>query len=535
MKKTGHDRSQIQMWSLESAVGEFSLVRLVDTFVDMLEMEALGFEIKGQQQSGAPAYECADLLKLYYYGYLNRVRSSRRLEREALTNVEAMWLLRGLKPGYKTIANFRKDNPKALNNAFYELNKFLKGADLFDEDRVSIDGSKYRAQNSKKNNYNEKKVNQHLDYINNQTREYLEELDRLDQSEDETDSELEQRVEMADQLDRLAQRKNKYKALKKQLEQAREEGETQVCTVDPDARALPKKMNIVQVGYNVLTAAEMKNKLITNFELSNKSDTYALSVMALAARKVLGKKQGEKLTALADKGFDTGSELKTCSENDIETLVSPKNRANTKQDKQFNKDQFDYDLETDTYTCPEGQLLKSNQKWYTKTNGKHRRAIKSKHYKVPFAICNACPHKLKCVGESNLNNSKGRYISRSEYQQYIDDNIERVRLNKELYRKRQQTVEHQFGTIKRQWGYDYTLLKTKEKVKAEFAIIFTVYNLRRAVSILGLNELIRRLKASFFGSWKLSCSVAHHFTIQNRRFHTGSQYTLMNPRFFNVF
>lgn len=535
MKKAGQDRSQLQMWSLESAVRENSMVRVVEAFVGILNLEELGFKIKGQQKNGAPAYECADILKLYYYGYLNRVRSSRRLEREAITNVEAMWLVRGLLPCYKTIANFRKDNKQALNKAFYELNKFLKGQDLFDEDKVSIDGSKYRAQNSKKNNYNEKKVNQHLDYINKQSRKYLEELDRVDESEKETESEGEQRLEIADKLDRLDERKQKYLKLKEQIERARELGQTQVSTVDPDSRALPKKMNIIEVGYNVLTSAEMKNKLITNFEVSNKLDTYALSGMALEARKVLGKKAGQKLTVLADKGFDTGSELKICIENDIETLVAPKKRVHAKKSKQFNKDQFHYEADHDEYICPQGQHLKTNGRWYKKNNGKHRKAYKVKHYKLPYAVCKACPHRMDCAGESNLNNSKGRYIERSEYQEYIDENIKRVKLNKELYRKRQESIEHQFGTIKRQWGYDYTLLKTKEKVKADFAIIFTVYNLRRTMSILGIKELIRRLKASFLNFWQLCYLLKLHHTIFNRSFDEAVGHSLLKNRFIAVF
>jgi transposase len=492
----GQDRNQIQLLCLDSAVDEQSTVRIVDAFVDTLDLAQLGFEIKGKINNGAPAYQCHHLLKLYYYGYLNRVRSSRRLEREAKTNIEAMWLIKCVQPSYKTIANFRKDNKKALGKVFYELNKFLKAQGLFDEEKICIDGSKFRAQNSKKNNYNEKKVDQHLDYINKQTQQYLDELDLIDQQED-TETKLEQTLEISNKLDQLKKRKDKYTLLHQEVELAREKGETQISTTDAEARALPKKMNIVEMSYNVITAAEMKNKLITNFEVSNKLDTYGLSPLAIEARKVLGKQVGEKLIALADKGFDTGSELKICTENDIETYVACKNRTNTKQDKQFNKDQFDYDLETDTYTCPEDQILKSNQKWYNKTNGKHRRPMKSKHYKAPFKICKDCPHKLKCVGESNLKNSKGRCISRSEYQEYIDDNIERVKLNKALYRQRQQVIEHPFGTIKRQWGYDYTLLKGMEKVTAEFAIIFTAYNLRRAISILGAKVLISRLYKRF--------------------------------------
>jgi len=496
MIKKGENRNQFQLICLENLIADDNPVRVIDAFVGLLDLEELGFVIKGKIKNGSPAFRASDLLKLYYYGYLNRVRSSRRLEREALTNVEAMWLISGVQPGYKTIANFRKDNTEALNKAFYTFNKFLKGQNLFDEDRISVDGSKYRAQNSKKNNYNDKKVRQHLDYINKQTQEYLNELDQLDSQEEETESELEQRMEVVDKLEHLKTRKQKYTTLLEEVENAMTRGETQISTSDADARALPKKMNIVEVSYNVLAAGELKNKLITNFDISNKSDKYALSGIALEARRVLEKTPTEKLIVLADKGFDTGSELKICIENNIETLVAPKKRVHAKKDKAFNKDQFEYDADKDEYICPANQRLKTNGNWYKRNNGKLRQSYKVKHYKLPFHICNTCPHRLECAGQANLKNSKGRYIERSEYQEYIDENVERVKLNKNLYRKRQESIEHQFGVIKRQWGYDHTLVKGMEKVKGEFAIIFTVYNLKRTMSILGVKTLINRLKAA---------------------------------------
>jgi len=494
MLKNRQNRNQMQMWSLESMIDRENTIRVIDAFVDLLDLEALGFVVKGKINNGAPAFQSADLLKLYYYGYLNKVNSSRRLERECKTNIETMWLIRCVQPGYKTIANFRKDNAKAMEKAFYTLNKFLRSQGLFDEDTVAVDGAKFRAQNSKKNNYNKKKVDQHLDYINKQTKQYLEELDQLDVEENETDTNLEKTIEIAQQLDALKKREDKYSLLKKKLDEASEKGENQISTTDPDARALPKKMNIVEVSYNALTAADLQNKLITNFKISNKSDTYALSDLALGARKVFEKKPGEILTVLADKGFDTGSELKICSDNDIQTLVAPKKRVHAKKNKAFNKDAFQYDEKQDSYICPQGYALTSNGNWYTRNKGTHRKSYQVKHYKIPFKTCNACPFRLECAGEANLKNSKGRYIERSEYQDYIDQNIERVKLNKELYRKRQQTIEHPFGTIKRQWGFDYTLVKTLEKVTGEFAIIFTAYNLRRAISILGVPELIKQLK-----------------------------------------
>jgi len=517
MLKTETDRNQIQLLSLEGLVSCDSFVRVIDAFVSAMNLKELGFEQKGQIKNGAPAYGSSALLKLYYYGYLNRVRSSRRLEREALTNVEAMWLLKGLRPGYKTIANFRKENFKALENAFKVLNRFLKGQELFDDKVIAVDGSKFRGQNSKKNNYNEKKVKQHLDYIDKQTTKYLQELEELDKEENaqEDESSLEQRIELAEKLDHLHQRQVKYNNLSEQVKEAREKGQTQVSTTDADARALPKKMNIVEVGYNVVTAAESKNKLITNYTVSNESDTYALSGAAIGARSVLEKDIADSLTVLADRGFDTGSELKKCSEANITTIVATKKRTSNKKDKAYGKNVFIYDDDEDTYTCPDQKQLRSNGQWYKKKGSPYRKAINFKRYKLPFKVCNSCSHKLECAGAASLKASRGRHIERSEFEDFIEENTERTKLNKPLYRKRQEIMEHQYGTIKRQWGYDYTLLKTKEKVSGEFAIIFTCYNLRRAITILGVKELIKRIKQDAFFVKGLYEAIANIFRHAN--------------------
>lgn len=491
MLKPQQNRDQVQMFSLETAVAQDSIVRVVDAFIDSLDLDKLGFIVKGKIKNGSPAFRAADLLKLYYYGYLNRVRSSRRLERETITNIEAIWLLRGARPGYKTISNFRKDNKKSLKKVFQHLNRFLMAQDLFDTSIVAIDGSKFRAQNSKKNNYNERKVDQHLDHIQKKTEEYLQLLDEVDQAENESDGDREQKLDIAQKLDHLQQRKEKYEDLKAQIKIAREKGQSQISTADPDARALPKKMNIVEVGYNVVTSVEKKNCFITNFEVINENDTYALSGVALEAQQVLQNDDDKPLTVLADKGFDTGHELKICAENNINTIVAPKKRLSNKANKKYAKSAFAFDEDGDFYTCPEGHQLHSNQKWYAKkTYGQHRAPYKFKRYTCSFNICKNCPFKEDCVGKPNLKNSKGRHIERNEYDPFINDNIERYKVSKEIYRQRQAIVEHPFGTIKRQWGFDHTLLKSKEKVHAEFAIIFTAYNLRRAISILGIKQLI---------------------------------------------
>jgi transposase len=497
MLKSHQDRNQLQIMSLDSIVAKDSIVRVIDAFVDILDLEEIGFIIKGKIKNGAPAYRAADLLKLYYYGYSNRVRSSRRLEREAITNLEAIWLMKGCRPSYKTIADFRKDNPKALEKVFKALNRFLLEQDLFDTETVAVDGSKFQGQNSTKNNYNEKKVKQHLDHIEKKTQQYLDEMDRLDQVEKETEIELEQRIEISKKLDHLQKRKTKYDDLDQKVKAARQEGHTQISTTDPDARALPKRMNVVQVGYNIITAADLKNKLITNFKVANQLDTYQLSEVAGDAKALLQKKKDDTFTVLADKGFDTGSELQACAENDITTIVAVKKRLSNKKNKAFAKNQFYFDEEKNEYRCPENHPLKSNGNWYQKkAYSQHRAEYKFQRYICSHSICVACPHKIDCVG-APLKQRKGRFIERSESESYVEENTERYQLNKELYQKRQATVEHQYGIIKRQWGFDYTLLKTKKKVEAEFAIIFTCYNLRRSMSILGIPELIKRLKAAF--------------------------------------
>ncbi len=498
MKLIGQDRNQFQLFCPEEHVPAESYARVIDAFVDFLPLEDLGFSIKGEINNGRPAYPAEGLLKLYFYGYMNRVRSSRRLQREAGTNIEAIWLLKGLRPCYKTIADFRKENSKAFKAAFKKFNIFLRGEGLFSKNTVATDGAKFRAQNSKKNNYNEKKIDDRLNYIEKQTEQYIKELEEMDKEEDAGDIVHGQITEMAEKLEHLGKRKEKYDGLKEEVLKAHEKGGTQISTTDEDARALPKKMNIVEVGYNAVITCEADNKLMTNFETLNVADTYALGNAAVNAREALGLGEGEHLDILADKGFDTGAELKTCAENNIRTYVAPKKRVHAKKNKKFNKGQFVYDEEKDVYICPEKKELKTNGKWYNRNNGKLRRPYKVQHYKLPFATCSACPHRMECAGKSNIDNSKGRYIERSEYQEHIDDNIERVTLNKELYRRRQEIVEHPFGTIKRQWGYDYVLMKGLEKVGGEFAIIFTTYNIRRAISIFGVKTLVEKLREALF-------------------------------------
>ena len=479
---TGVPRNQMQVYCLDSEIDKESEARLIDAFVNWINLDDYNFVIRGQKHDGHPAYAVKDMLKLYFYGYINRTRSSRRLKWLCKTNIEVKWLLNNLVPSHSSINTFRKENGKQFKKVFRAFNRFLRDQGLFHENTVATDGSKFRAQNSKKNNYNEKKIKQHLDYIDKQTQRYLDELEKNDRLENNKNNHNIKK-DIKDKLEQLQKRKEKYEKLEDKINEAYKKGETQISTTDEDARALPKKMNIVEVSYNVITTVEAKNKLITNFELTNKHDTYALSTAGRKARIAMGLEIEEQLIQLADKGFDTGYELKQCALHNIDTIVSPKKRLSPNKDPQFNKTKFIYNANNDTYTCPNCKTLTTNGNLYKRNHGLLRKPYKVKRYVLPFQTCNACPHKMECAGEANITKSKGRYIERSEYQHYVDKNIERVKNNKELYRQRQAIVEHPYGTIKRQWGFNYILTKkTMQRANADVSFMFIAYNLKRIMN-----------------------------------------------------
>ena len=475
------NRHQIQMLALDSLIDARNPVRLIEQFVESVDDEALGFTMKGKKGEGRPAYDIKSLIKLYIYGYINGVRSSRKLAKECKRNVELWWLLGELKPKYVTIANFRKENKGAFKELFRAFNVICREAGLFSKTTVAIDGSKFRAVNSKKNNYNAKKIQQHLDYIDKQTEEYLEALEDNDKRE-KKEKLTGKRVE--ESLKNLEDRKKKYEALNEQLQST---DETQISTVDADARALPLHMNIVEVGYNNQIAVEAENKLIVDYEVTNELDTYALSKMAVKAKEALDLGEEDELTVLADKGYYTGVEIQKCHEAGINTIVSPKKHANENKEERYQKRNFTYDKEKDVYVCPEGQELTTNGIWYQK-GGKGRASYKVRHYKLQHKVCDQCPFKAECVG-NRLKHGHGKVIERTEYESNLERNNEAMAANLALYKRRQAIVEHPFGTIKRQRHMTHTLMKGKEKVSGEFALIFLAYNFSRIMTMISNNAL----------------------------------------------
>ena len=475
---TPKDRQQYEFVSLEDFIDKNNPVRFVDAFVEKLELDKLGFKLSTVKTEGRPSYQSALFLKIYIYGYLNGIRSSRKLEKECVRNIELQWLCESLKPNYHSIADFRKVNPLALRNTFKLFVLFLKDADLISGNVVAIDGTKSRAHNSKKNNYNEKKIKRHLDYIEEKTSEYLAQLDSADANEKSEKTDY-----IKQKIDRLKEHKIKYDLIAKQIE---ETGESQVSTTDPDSRALLIHGQVVEIAYNTQAAVDDKHKLVVATQTINRNDRNALYNAILEVQSNLGQKE---FTVLADKGYNNAKEIDNTQKAGVTTIVAQQeivnsNAKGTTPDYLVTK--FTYNKENDTYTCPENETLRSTGTLHTK----HRDYSSHKFKKYRTPACKTCPVKHYCTVRS-----EGREIERGEFAEAMELNNKNYKEQYALYRKRQELNEHVFGTIKRVWGYYFTNLKGLKKVNGEWSLIMTVYNMKRAMNILGIEDLLKKLQA----------------------------------------
>jgi len=467
----GQSRAQITLFpvSLDDAVGVENEVRLIDLFVDSLKLQEFGFKVEFVE-NGRPAYHPADILKLYIYGYLNRIRSSRQLEKECKRNIEVMWLLKTLKPDHNTISNFRRDNPKAIKKVFRETVKIAQYFNLIGGTLIAGDSTKLRAQNSKKNNFNQKKIDRHLEYIENKLKEYN---DALAESDGDDKKKIEQEIKKQNQ------RKEGYKEIEKQL---KETGQPQVSTSDPESRQLITRNNITEVAYNVQTTVDDKHNLPIDYNVTNTNDAKAMGGMLRRAKTIL---RSNDFTSLYDKGYHTGSEFKTAGELGINVMVAIPTVAANAPNQKYNVENFSFDKTTNCYTCPQGETLTTNGRWH------QAKTYRFKRYTTK--ACKTCTAKDEC--------SKaicGKAIQRSEFQEYVDRNKTNIDENKQLYRKRQQIVEHPYGTIKRQWGFSYILTKKGiNRASADVGFIMTAYNIRRIINIIGRKELLSYLAGIF--------------------------------------
>ena len=476
----GISRHQLQMSSLEDKITADNPVRFIEAFVHHIDAVKLGFQSKVLKTEGRPSFKTEVFMKLYLYGYLNGIRSSRRLEKECFRNIEVQWLLEDIRPNYHSIADFRKDNPKALKQLFKLFVSFLKDVDLIAGETIAIDGTKSRAHNSKKANYNQKKIDKHKDYIDAKSQEYLNQLEQNDIQENPIVlKNIQQKIE------RLKQNKIKYELLEEEL---KESGEPQISTTDSDSRALLVQGQVVEVSYNIQAAVDNKHNLVVATHTINRNDKNALSAIAIEAKENL---EVETFTVLVDKGYHNGREIATCKENNITTIVAQpdqgKSNENGTQPEYF-VTKFIYNKEENTYTCPQGQTLSTTGSWHKKTGRTEESGYRFQKYRTP--ACKTCPVKSQCTSRTG-----GREIDRSEYADAVEENNKRYKANQQLYRKRQEINEHIFGTIKRKWGYNHTNLIGLEKVNGEHSLIMLVYNIKRSINILGVPDLIAKLKA----------------------------------------
>jgi transposase len=489
----GNNRSQAVLFPkcLDELVDQDNEVRIIDLFVETIKLEDFKFIIKHNTE-GRPSYDQKDLLKLFIYGYLNSMRSSRVLEKECHRNIEVMWLLKDLAPDHNTISNFRRDNEKAIRKVFQYTVSIAKMFDLIGGKLIAGDSTKLRAQNSKKNNYNAKKIERHLAYIDAKLDEYNDALKTADEDN---------QLMIETQMHKHENRKEFYNTLSDQLEQT---GEVQVSTSDPESRQLITRNNITEVGYNVQTVVDATHCIPIDYKVTNENDSKAMGGMLRRTKVILGQSD---FTALFDKGYHTGSEIKTACVLGVNQLVAIPGVASFAPDPRYNYDQFIYDENKDKYTCPRGRKLTTNGNWYKRNTG--RSTYKVKHYKT--TKCQTCPARHLCTISAN-----GRVIERSEYAPYIEQNKRNIENDPELYRRRQSIVEHPYGIIKRQWGFSYIMTKkTMKRASADVGLMFTAFNLRRLINIIGKNEFKKYLEGlvfSFFTVIELCRSISSNMS-----------------------
>lgn len=485
----GTHRRQTAIFCLEDFIATEASVRVVDAFCEQIDYVSLNFRGRYTNNNCRPNYHPSLLLRLYIYGYLNGIRSSRKLEAECRRNLEVMWLCHSLAPKYHTIADFRKRHPEQIKEVFRQFVSLMCAWKLIGRKTIAIDSTKYRAQNSRKNNYNEEKIKRQLAYIDHKTSQYLQEMNDIDKKEKTKAKDIRRLFELTRDKEKVQERRQQYLALQKQLKRS---AETQISTVDGDSRSVPHKTGIIEVSYSTQVATDAKHSLVVHYEVTNENDRKALHSTALAAKECIGLTKEAPIVALADKGYFNAEQLDACRKDGVITYVPHTyNRAKDAIPvKGYHLEDFRYHPKADTYTCPEGHTLSTNGHWYIKVYNRSEKTKSSsrfKHYKTDK--CLTCPAFHLCTAHKS-----GRVIERSQYAEALEQNNKRMRQHKGTYLRRQQIVEHPFGTIKRWWGYSYTLLKGLKKVGADLGLVYLCYNLKRAMNILTPKKMLTRLQ-----------------------------------------
>ena len=458
---------------VEDYVSQNNTVRAIDAYVNTLDLQQL--EFKNTQRvlsAGQPAYDPGALLKLYLYGYLQGIRSSRKLERETCRNLEVIWLVEGLQPTYKTIADFRKGNSAALKATNRDFLLLCKELSLFGGEEVAVDGSFFKADANKDGIYTEEKLTNQLAYLDKKIIAYEEALDQQDAVDDKADKgSLAEDEQLNEKLFILKEKQAQKKALQQRL---KDSGNKQISTVDKDARLLTKKGQTI-AGYNVQIAVDSQYKLIVAEEVTQDgNDTQLLVPMLEKAQEIL---DADKLTGLGDSGYYNGSQLKACEDQNITVYVAiPDKSKRIGQQKRFTREQFIYDEAQDCYHCPQGNPLARNGSVTRKSNNKTYAVYKSK-----ASVCHQCPLRKHCLTQK----TKLRQIERWEHEAVIDRHRERMEEKPQAMRQRGALVEHPFGTLKHRAGINHFLMRGLKKCRGEFSLMVLGYNFTRVLNILG--------------------------------------------------
>ena len=463
----GENRFQSTLFPerVDDYVDEDSVVRVIDVFIDRLDISGLGFKAEAAE-TGRPGYHPRTMLKIYVYGYLNRVHSSRRLEREAGRNVELMWLSGRLAPDFKTIANFRKDNGEAIRLVCREFVMLCRKLNLLG-DTLAIDGSKFKAVNNRDKNFTRAKMKRRLAEVEASIDRYLGELDKADQSAPPEDTRS-----LKDKIAALTEEMDRLKKFEVRMLEAPDQ---QLSLTDPDARSMKSRGGGI-VGYNVQTAVDVDHHLITVHEVTNVgSDRRQLTRMGKQAKTEL---QAESLTVLADAGYYNGDELRSCEDHNITAYVPHSATSHNKAKGQFDRSEFRYIAADDEYECPAGERLI------------HRftRMEKDKEIRRYWSsACPACPIRAQCT------TGKNRRVSRWVHEAVVERAAARLAAKPDAMKIRRATVEHPYGTLKAWMGSTHFLTKTLDHVSTEMSLHVLAYNMKRVINLIGTKRLLEAI------------------------------------------
>ena len=472
----GENRCQSTLFpeSLEDYITQDNAVRVVDAFVDKLDLKKLGFNRAEPSATGRPSYHPAVMLKIYVYGYLNRIQSSHRLERESHRNVELIWLTGRLMPDFKTIADFRKDNRKAIRRVCLEFVGVCRELKLFSATLVAIDGSKFKAINSRDKNFTRQSVQRRLHNTQANIDRYLAKLDAADREAPEIRA-----VTSAQLKQKIASMAAKMAALKLHEAEVEAHPDRQVSLTDPDARSMIKAGGGTTVGYNVQTAVDSKHHLIAAHEVTNATtDRDQLASMAEQTQAALNAKT---LTVVADAGYYKGEEIVTCYAAGIKALVPKVDTSDSKAKGRYSKADFRYDAQRNEYVCPAGQRLT-----YRFDSVEHGKRL----WVYMTYQCSSCPLQAQCT------TAHARRIKRWEHEHRLDAADAELKKRPDAMRQRKQIVEHPYATIKHWMGSTHFLMKRLPNVQTEMSLHVLAYNLRRAINILGVPKIIAQLQTA---------------------------------------